>query len=387
MTFSTAIQTYDGAHATHDTGSLNTATDWQNGRVWFQGPFDSAYITRYGITSGIEQAWTAKGSGGLSGLAAATGWDSDGNIYASGPNSFTAGSLTKIDGTALTFIANTVYPAHFGGANILALKVGGTQYILDQDVGGSIGGLANTQLTAGTTFSASYGWSAADGAHMCMGKVGTPYGYLFSASGSETCTLSQLNLPLGTASVLKTYVPTDFGSTWTGIYIYGMCLDQTDGNPIIYVGDGDSTGVGTFLAKLNNTTGAIIWMTNAPWCRGGPGYQFSQSRILYQRLALLSDTPRQITVYNTSDGSIVGTPQTTGIAGITVPTKQAFDDTSGAIMCFLDWDGTGPSGGGPSSLNGSTGPFTGWAAIYVTTGGSGASHSRRSQGLLGPIAA
>jgi hypothetical protein len=362
MPFGTSIQTYDGAHASHQVDNPNCAVDWANDRIWFaQAPNNANYISRYGFTTGAEQAFATMGSiiSGL-GSSGSIGWDTDGNIYMSGPNALGNGSLTKIDGTALTFIHNTSYPAHFGGSNTITLKVGATQYILDHDAGGGIGSLDNTQLTAGTAFSGSYSWSAPDGAYICMGAPGTSFGYLFSASGSETCTLSALNLPLGTSSVLRTYVPADFDITWTGIVCWGMALDQFDGNPICYLGG--NSGESVRLVKLNKASGAIVWNVSVPWSNQGPGYQFAQSRILHQRLALLSVSPNTITVYNTADGSVVSS-QTTGLAGLSIHKQQAYDDTSGAIVGYGDYT---PTAGGPTPLNGSTGPFSGWYALYVT---------------------
>lgn len=370
MTFGTSIQTYDGIHATHDNTKFQVGVDWANERLWMASVITgTGYIARYGVISGAEQA-DATQTSILSGITPpAIGWDSDGNIYSSGPNALNNGSLTKIDGTALTFIANNAYDTPiFGGNNIVTLKYSGDQYILDTNTGNDIINLNNSFLTKNSISWLGLGWLGCARSSITMGAPGSHYGYLLNSPGggppdSPDCFIQKINLPAATVSTLATLVPPDFDASWTESYFGGVCTDQADGNIIANVfGVGGS--VRNYLVKFNVSTGAQIWKTALSTT--GPeqfGSQWSQSRLLHGKLAIIQETPTPtIVVIDTTNGSIIST-QTSGLGGITVESGQCFDDTLGAIISFFDWSG---GGGGPSPLNGSTAPFFGWAALYVT---------------------
>jgi hypothetical protein len=371
MTFGTKIRTYDGAHATHDNGSVNCGVDWGRGKVWIGGTNGGVnYLTRYGITSGIEETFAASSSI-QSGMGfGSVGLDSDSDLYGSGPNVLTHGGVTKIDGASLTAVASWLYgSADFGGSNTVTLKIGGTQYILDTNIGNTIINENNTSLSGGTAYIASFGWPNGNARScICAGKAGTNYSYLLTSPGdgisTQICNLQKINMPAGTASLIATIVPTDIDASYTELYFDGLCLDQTDGHLIAAcVGVGGSNK--NYIIKLHNTTGAIIWSRLLPTTSRDTigGAQWSQSRITNSQLAVLTSTPaRAITVIDTTDGSIIST-QTAGLAGLTFWGQQAYDSNSGAIIGMFDLNS---AAGGPALLGSSTYGFRGWGALYVT---------------------
>jgi hypothetical protein len=370
MTFGTSIQTYDGTHANHDNGAVNCAVDWANSRIWMSGTVTAvSYISRYGIVTGAEQA-SATANSIISGLAIpAIGWDTDGYVYGTGPNALGAGGITRANGTTLALRSNSPYTApNFGGTNIVSLKIGISQYVLDTNVGNNVINLNNTSLSVDGTYLTSFGWGPGDSrSAICMGKAGSIYGYLLtSPNSSGPCHLYRINLPAATSTLIHTYNSTDVDPGLTDLFFAGLCIDQTDGN-ILASCFGNGGASKNYIVKLNASTGAIIWTcplgtTSLDSALGGP--QMSQSRILNQRLAIITQTPvKTITIINTATGAVVST-QTTGLNGLTVWGAQSFDDVSGAIIGLFDLTITA---GGPTPLNGSAGAFRGWAALYVMT--------------------
>jgi hypothetical protein len=370
MTFSTSIQTYDGTHANHDNGAVNCAVDWDNNRIWMSGTVTGVnYISRYGVVTGVEEASAAASSIAAGVGFPAVGWDTDGFVYGPGPSALGAGGITRANGITFAFKSSTAYGApNFGGVNIVSLKIGNSQYVLDTNIGNSIINLNNTSLSVDGTYIASFGWGPGDSrSAICAGKAGSIYGYLLtSPNSSGSCHLYRINMPAATSTLIRTIAPTDVDPGMTDLFFGGLCVDQTDGNLLASCFGSGGTSK-NYIVKLNATTGATMWIcslgtTSVDSSIGGQ--QFSQSRIRNQRLAVITSTPvRTITIINTSTGAVVST-QTTGLNGLTSWGSQSFDDTSGALIGLFDLTITA---GGPTPLNGSAGGFRGWAALYVMT--------------------
>jgi hypothetical protein len=371
--FGTKIQTYNGPHAVHG-GAENCGVDWKTNRLWMA---DNVNISRYNILSGVEQASvlaaTVPNGGG-----SVIGWDGVGHVYYLTAPALNHGGIATLDDMTLAYIDQVNYaPPFFGDVNIV--KSGNTKTMAATNVGNTIiGSLNNTSYSNDPTYLGSIGWPNSNARScICSGADTTSYSFLCTSPGNglnpQIVTLQRID-SLGNPTVIRTYIPHDIDGAWTESYWPTMCVDQKDNNPIFCV-FGVGSAVNNYMIKVDNGNGAIIWKT--PLTTTGPeqigGNQFSQTRIRDNVLAFLQRTPFvQIVVMNTATGAITST-QSTGLAGISNNINaQSYDDTSGAIIGQFTWDGTGPPTG-PASLNGSSGPFTGWAALYVTppTGGRG----------------
>ncbi len=139
-----------------------------------------------------------------------------------------------------------------------------------------------------------------------------------------------------TSAVIKTYAPTDFDAAWGAITDFnGPAYDSTDGNVVVQV-VGTGGGNPYYIAKLNTTTGAVIW--KVPVANNGgfrDGIQFSRiqnGRFLYY--AQVSTAGGTVYAINTGDGSFT-TQATTGLTGFS---QQSSDDVLGCIVGQPSWD-------------------------------------------------
>lgn len=385
MPFGTKIQTYDGAHATHDSAKLSCAVDWANARLWMGATVTALdYIAKYGISSGAEQDWSDVNSINPGAGIDCVGWDGSGRIYLSGPNQLTHGSLSQIDGTSFALLANPQYSApFFGGTNIVSN--GGGDTIADTNIGNNVINLNNTSYSSGGSYLTSYGWPNSNHrSTICPGSTGSGVSYLLTSPGGgidpQICTLAEIDAS-GANSTVGTVVPTDIDAGWTEIYARSSCVDQTDGNIIVnFSGIGGATN--NYIAKLSTSSGAVLWKTalttTSPEAFGGS--QWAQSRIFSPQIAFLQNSPTlTIVVMNTATGAITST-QTTGLTGVTAYGQQSYDSVSGAIIGMFSWNGD-PAG--PLALNSSAAPFTGWAALYVTEPIIPTSPGRKFAGFIG----
>jgi hypothetical protein len=360
MAFKPSIQTYAGPHAvTSPNAPYNCAVDFDNDAIWMA---DATNMSKYGITSGSEVA-SALVSTVPSGMGNMLGRDGVGYIYMPTNPSLYHGGLAKINASTLEFVSNTNYVAPaFVYTN--AVNSGGSPpTMLGTNVGnGVIGSLNSTSFTNNSGFISTIGWPAGhDSCRTASGADGSNISWHITSnkSGGSTAVLKSYDSTV-TLGISHTYSPTDFDGAWTGIIAWGICVDQTDGHPIVVVGG--APGQSVRLAKLNKSTGAIIWNVSCHGFAYKCGQQLCQSRITNQRLALLGDSPTGVTIFNTSDGSVVSS-YSEGFTGIIFNGQQCYNDKTGALVCMVNsWTG---SSNGPTPLNGSSAPFSGWATLYV----------------------
>jgi hypothetical protein len=359
MTFSPTIQTFNGTHAAHSgSTSQNCACDFANDKLWMS---DSSYLSRHQISDGTESAAATTTSIVSAGFnPGIMGWDNAGHVYAPVTISLNNGGLLQINGTSLALVQTAAYTSpHFTGGAIVS--TGGADTMAASNNGSPIITSNNsTNYSQGNTYLSNIGWSGNNVGKVCPGKDGSGKSFLFISPGdnalTQQVTVKSVNT-LGVGTTIGTIVPTDIDAAWSHINIAALCVDQTDGNPIgIFTGDTLPK-----LAKISASDASVLWVAGVPVVADSAGSQFSQSRIVNSRLAILNKSPNGVIIYNTTDGSTVDS-YFTGMSGINIIGPQCYDDTIGAIILACNYNTTV---GGPVPLNGSATGFTGWAALYV----------------------
>jgi hypothetical protein len=282
---------------------------------------------------------------------------------------------------------------------------GGTVYTLACDIGGIFTAFNHAYVLRIPEYAGQQWQWTGRLARACSGPSGTGIFYLVSGGRSSpesypltiyklTCTdgggWTYANYPTPNAnmalSTIASIVSTDIDAGWTDVYCGGgICIDQTDGNPMLFCqGQSGATPL-TRMIKVNKTTGAIIWNTSIIG-NTVPGQMFAYSNITSQRycMAIASRSgspPNTILTIDTGTGTITDS-YTTGLGGLTFFGPQAFSDPLGGIITSLDW---AAGAGAPVGLNSSTEPFTGWAMLYVVAPPPAPSQPRRFLAECGPI--
>lgn len=379
MTFSPSLQSISGAHTTASSLNNQCAVDWVNNRAYINGYHGSGYLTSNDLLAGTEIAYALVSAysvpSGSPNQFNPTGIDANGDVYIAWNNS-NGGGLIQIDGTTLAEITNggadALPPNGFflQGGYIVNVPVGTTQFMLCAE-SGITGFFQHFEVFNGVTFAGRYQSYTGDKAFVCPGKSGSATGFVVSSlSGGSHVYLKSISFATGGGWVIGnwptqnssiavtdvvTIVPTDIDMAWSTIVQDGICVDQTDGHPIVIM-TGDAGSTRTYAVKLNKTTGAIVWQRGLA-TGVTAGAQLAFSNISHQRLALLHNGSVQI--INTSDGT--STTSSSGLAGVSC-TSQCYNDTLGAILFAGDYSKTT---GSPTQLNSTPNSFSGWGMLYV----------------------
>jgi hypothetical protein len=367
MPFTTSIQSFTGPHTSG--GVTQCAVDWAREKIYIGA--GSFYISRLDFTTGVEEAYAATGTGDYP----PTGLDADGNLYAARPASLYAGGIAKVNGTTFADIATDSYPTNkIGGGDFANVSADDGEFVIDVgNGGGSLSANSNTIVSADGVYLANTAWTSGSSALPCPGLPGDNIGYYIeipSASQTQILKLRSVACALSVVfSTVGTISPTDVDATWSLISLNGVCLDQTDGNLLAIVSTMESVTHKCYVIKIDVSNADVLWTCALPdfGSSAAPGGdQFSRSRIQNQQLGILTGpngaVPRTVTFINTSDGSLIGTPLTDGLAGLTPHGAQCYDDTKGCIVTRI---GYSEVSGSPSRLNATPSSFTGWAALYV----------------------
>ena len=384
MPFTPAIQSFTGPHTA---GNNNCAIDWRRENIFICGPAPITgivYLTSLGFLSGAEQAFEAISSYTVPGGVGApvggqpTQVDANGNAYIT----WTAGDgggLIEADGSTLAQIAaggsNSTPPAGFiaEGGTLANIPYSGIQYILATGLGPGtdLNFLATFNEVTWTGLNTTFGSGITTNSHAltCAGKPGTKYGFCVYGPAADTDTQKiffvKVDCSAGTSASLVSFVPTDINGAWTKIYPVGICIDQTDGNLLLWCQNGFFGATDASIVKIDSSTGAIIWNTDVPPNSAGAYVaQFANSSIAHQSLGIIT-TPgiTTVTTIDTSDGS--SSSYTSGLAGVGEEGFQCYNDTLGCIVLSLSFLA---EAGGPTLLNSTPSAFNGWAALYVNPG-------------------
>lgn len=364
MPFSTSIQLLLGAHSPTGIGTTCTV-DWQRNRAWL-GDGGGTNLTRIGLISGLEEAY-APWSNYASANTSPVGIDANGNLYL--PNGgLHSGGQTQIDGGSLAQLASNAYPTNdFGGGGFANVPAGGSQYMLDVGVGGGIiGPLSEINVTKDTINVYSSGWPVSQKLGLvCNSKPGNSFGFLLNSPSDGTTTqaitLSKLTVGLvPTLTVLGSLNATGIDSGWTTIVAQGMCIDQTDGNPLVDV-TGSGGAHGEYIVKLNAADGTLLWKCPMT-VTTGIDYQWNWSSVLGSTLYVVGGPPCTLTTINTTNGSSSTT--TSGLSGVVIFTGQMSSYNLGTVVCHCTYT---QGAGSPTPLNSTPSSWSAarWAVLYV----------------------
>ncbi len=416
-----SIQTFAGAHTPQTNQATSCAIDWARKFIYIGRTGDN-WISRSNILTGVEEAYTL-----ISALNDSTQHitvtapditsDINGNLHVNSNNgdSIISGSaLTRTSTWGAWTSSGPALPPGLPYSTINGsghgyictnTSTGGTLYTLACDQGGGVPVFNQAYVLRIPNFAGRWWRWVGNSIAASAGPVGT--GIFYVASGGRSSpdnypiTLYKLTCndggtwsysdyptlnPQMDLQVLTTLVATDFDPTWTAVFTGGgMCLDQTDQNMLLFAAG--QVGKSPRLVKIDANTGSILWNLVIPGA-SLPGGNCWKSNITNQRYCLalshVGATPSSIITIDTNSGTITNT-DTTGLGGLTFFGSQSFDDRTGVIMTLLDWNAITPPGIQPAGLNGSSAPFTGWAALYVAPPPPAPSHPRRFLAECGPI--
>lgn len=367
MTFSTSIQSLVGAHS----GGAGIAVNWSRLTTWESS---ATNVSKYDLISGLELGYIpsasipARQTNGPIGLAA------NGDCFVTANQTLNAGGMAQIDATSFTVVGGFGYPSgNEGQGGFTGVTEGLHQFIVERGLGGGvIPALGRVLEMSTTTFLAEQDFVHLDYAQVCAGPLGTGIAYIMSSvsSGGSEVSLSIIQCAFGftpTNTVIGVILPSDVDATWSNIALDGLCLDQTDGKILAVVWKAGGTGaIDAYLIKVNPTTAAVEWVS-ASGLKGNTGgnlqvrntFQFSDVR--HQRIAFYTPSPNKITIFDTSDGSVVDT-YTSGLAGISYDAGQCYSDTLGGIILKCGFVQTT---GSPTLLNATPSSFSGFTVLYV----------------------
>ncbi len=374
MTFATKIQSLTGANS----GVYGPSVSWAENYVI---ETNGSKVTRYGLLTGLEelaenQTWTA---------TFGTGLTSDGSIMA--PN------IQILDKDTLLTVSTGVLSDF--GSMFAGVMVGSQQYCVANGPGGAIGGTHTIMICEDVTqvFSEQWPAYAASGsshsAYLCAGKQGNSTVYLcvtpnVSGSLQKVTIVEYICAPIPTKRTLVEYVPTDVDAGWTEVYFGGACIDQTDGNLLMFLAGQSGATTRNYLLKVSVTDGSTVWQVAAAGTSARVPYVMQCSSILHQRFGYVStDGPATITIVDTTDGSTVST-QTTGLDGVAlVQVSEAYNDTLGCTFGWYFFTDMGADS--PEQLNSTPSSFDGLGVLYVAERFAPATTSRRFLAQSRPV--
>lgn len=362
MSFTPGIQILKGPHASGGSGD-GCLMDWGRIRAWIYGV--SSTFSNINYLSGVEQNF---GNIPANCNASPMGLDANGNLTIPYLPSFTAGGEALVDGTLLTVINETGWAVNvFGGGDISNVPVGSSQYMIDTGVGGSFGVLTRVNVALNTVNLANINWTQGSGSRVSNAPPGKNYGYMINGTNSNEIVLYQVEVfPSQVQTAIATILGTSIDPLWTTFNIGGICVDQSDGNPIIQLTNSGPAGNPAYVTKLDGTTGAIIWNTALP-SQLQVTSDWKNSSIIFQRLYVITPShfgvpPVELNTINTATGAITST--SSGLAGVNpVYGPQVSNDSLGVVALQCDYNMTA---GGPPPLNSTPTSFTvKWALLYV----------------------
>lgn len=362
MPFTTTIQLLFGAHT--GGGGSSCTVDWVRQNAWISGT--GSYISGINIISGLEVAY---GLVPAQCNSAPLGLDAIGDLYLTN-GGLHSGGQTQLDGTTVAQISTTTYPnGDFGGGGFCNVPHQTSQYMLDTGVGGGFFGeleAINVTLNTANLFNQEWPVSSSN-TKLCPGSAGSDYGWMVCTGANTSITLCKVQVyPTQVVTQIGTIHPSAVDASWTTIGCDGVCLDSTDGNPILSVtGSGSSTP--SYIIKLDKSSAAILWSV-AMVVASPVTSDWGNTSILSQRLYIAAEgsfgsPPPTCYTINTSNGSL--STFTTGMATVG-GLSQFSNDTLGCICMF-----TGYTEGAntPLPLNSTPSSWVAnWAILYVAPG-------------------
>ncbi len=363
-----SLQSLVGANS----GTDNCGVDFTRKLCW---QLSSTHLSKYDLILGTEIAAAT-----LASLQASNdniGLLYGGNVMLTGGSGLYNGGVVRVDGQGLTLDYGMLYPApNFGSGQMTCIEYYNIYYLLDRCIGNAVIPVLNrtqcSQQSGGAgIYTDTVNWPAAPGAQMCADIIRTGKAWMMNSNVSfnpQEIILTHFTFTitsLQSATIISTLTAANIDATWTQITVEGICMDLTDQN-VMAVVSGDGT-VKSYLIKIDRVSGALIWTAAIPLNFSGNlpvGNAFQFSDIRNSRIALFTNTPNTVTIYDTTDGSVVNT-YTLGLAGISQlghQGGQCYSDTLSGIVLNM---GFNQVAGSPTLLNSTPTSFSGWSVLYV----------------------
>ncbi len=387
MPFTTKIQSLVGAHS----GIYGPAIDWTNNLFFEPG---GSYLTRYGLITGLEEAFADQAALGMP-ATYSLALTSDGSIIGAGPGAAFNGGIQTIDPATLTSTSAHAFTGGHYASHFAGVLVGSQQYCIGNGPGGAIGGTKAIIICQDTTQIYADSWPAYSTSgsdftgNLCAGKQGANTVYMFISPNPGGVTPQKVGIYEYTCSgspskrTLVEFIPADIDAAWTEIYFGGACIDQTDGNLLMFLSGQSGATTINYLLKVSVTDGSIVWQSAAVGTTARNLGAMQESSITHSRFGYVAtDATPTIVIVNTTDGSTVST-QTTGLNGLNlVLDNGAYNDTAGCIVSWFGYNYTDADS--PIQLNSTPSSFNGYGVLYIAAPYSVPS-ARRFLAVMGPI--
>jgi hypothetical protein len=393
VTFVPAIQAFIPVESGINT--FEAPVDFSRGWI-FPGGATSDVLTRFGITSGVEEL-----SEPLSSYDANAGYppfqsDITGAIAIAKALPFNSNGVVTIDASTLAFIADwgtqtglgPDYPNCVGvisdpvplwtgeGIGLQSFMLAGVyRSAFSQNVAVvsinpvlQFAGFLMTLDEAEVTCVAGPS-SVAEATGYVIGSpglIGGPYqlGIYQVTIGIDAQSWNPTDWPTPNGSIAgapigSKIMPTDIDPTATTLGCTGAVLDQTDGNILANITtDGTNSN---YVVKISAVTGQLLWKLVIP---SGSGSMMKYSSIRHGVFCHLLGSAFTHTLYtiDTIAGTLTSSTNN-NLAGI-VSGDQCYNDSTGALILHAQVTNAGTAGH-PLRLNDTPATFTAWAALYV----------------------
>lgn len=159
--------------------------------------------------------------------------------------------------------------------------------------------------------------------------------------GAAAMTLYRIGPALGGNGVqatVGTFTPANIDPAWTNVtQLFGILVDQKDGNLIIGIQTTDSVTHQNYLVKLNSSTAAVMWTIALSGGLNFPQDNGDLGRSIVKNGQLNYIDASGVHTYDTIAGTLLSTISLNGNGPVTIHGTQISEDVSGSIMWYGGW--------------------------------------------------
>lgn len=172
------------------------------------------------------------------------------------------------------------------------------------------------------------------------GRAAYVLGYPFGTGNMHLYKISDTLGGVGITATLGTLTVAQIDPTWTNVVaVYGITVDQTDGNLILGFSTTDSVTNRGRLVKLNALTGSVMWSAAVGGNPGGVAYDVNDMKrnvIVNGTLYLIGTGTNVLLTINTLTGGVSTQTFDSGAVDV-LHGHQMSEDVTGSIMWYGSW--------------------------------------------------